>query len=289
MKVAIGLPTTIAGVSGELVLEWARKADNGPFSTLSTIDRIVYPNYEPLIALAAVAGATRRIRLMTGVLLGPLRSAALLAKQAASLDALSNGRLTLGLGVGGRLEDYKATEVEADFHRRGRRLARQLAIMKRAWAGEALSTEIGPVGPPPVQPGGPEILIGGTQPVAIRRVARWGDGYMSGGVPPEGAARNYQVAVDAWKAAGRAGRPRFVGLSYFGLGPNAAQRAGDYLRTYYAFRGPSVEQMANSVPSSPEAIKNVLRQFSDLGADEVVLAPGIPELDQVDRLADLVG
>ena len=108
MQIGIGLPANIPGVQGKLILDWAKKADSGPFSSLGLIDRLVYPNYEPLIAFAAAAGVTQRIRLMTTVLLAPLRNTAILAKQAASLDALSGGRLTLGLAIGGREDDFHA-------------------------------------------------------------------------------------------------------------------------------------------------------------------------------------
>jgi alkanesulfonate monooxygenase SsuD/methylene tetrahydromethanopterin reductase-like flavin-dependent oxidoreductase (luciferase family) len=134
MEIGIGLPATIPGASASELFEWARRADAGPFSNLSIIDRLVYGNYEPLITLAAVVGVTRRIRLMPSVLLAPYRSAAILAKEAASLDALSSGRLTLGLGVGGRENDFRA--AGASFHDRGRRFEEQLATLKRIWSGE---------------------------------------------------------------------------------------------------------------------------------------------------------
>src|SRR5579872_29370 len=111
MKIGIGLPSTIPGVSGTLVRKWARLAEDGPFSSLAVLDRLVYGNYDPLTTLAVVAGETRRIRLMTAVLLAPLRNVSVLAKQTASLDALSDGRLTLGMGVGGREDDYRAASA----------------------------------------------------------------------------------------------------------------------------------------------------------------------------------
>src|SRR5436305_442151 len=172
MQIGIGHPGTIPGVKGQLILEWARKADAGPFSSLGSLDRLVYSNYDALITLAAAAGVTQRIRLMTTVLLATLHNGGVLAKQAASLDALSGGRLTLGLSVGAREDDFRA--APASFHDRGKRFEAQLETMKRAWSGQPLAEDIGPIGPPPLQPGGPELLIGGYSPTAIKRISRWG-------------------------------------------------------------------------------------------------------------------
>jgi len=286
MQIGIGLPATIPGASGELVLEWARMADQGAFSSLGLIDRVVYSNYEPMITFAAAAGATRRIRLMTSVLLAPLRNTAILAKEAASLDALSGGRLTLGLGIGGRADDFEACGV--DMHTRGKRFDEQLETMHRIWAGQPLSPSVGPIGPKPVQPGGPRILIGGFAPEAVRRVARWGAGYIAGGAPPQMAQQGYKVAEEAWKAAARAGKPYFAGGMYFALGPDAAERGGAYIRDYYAFMGPMVDAMAQGLPSTPEAIKDAITAFEDVGMDELLLWPTIAELDQLDRVAELL-
>ena len=148
MDVGIGLPAAIPGVSGASTIEWAQKAEAGPFSSVGLVDRLVYPNFEPLITLAAVAGATQRIRLATTVLLAPLRNPGILAKQAASLDALSGGRLPLGVGVGGREDDYLA--APAQFNTRARRFDEQLETMKRIWAGGPAGENAGPIGPPPV-------------------------------------------------------------------------------------------------------------------------------------------
>src|SRR5918997_5864413 len=135
MDVGIGLPATIAGVRREQLLEWARRADARGFSSLGTIDRIVYDNYEPLIALAAAAAVTERIRLATTILIAPYRfNGVLLAKQAATLAHPSNGRLVFGVAVGGREDDYTASGV--DMLTRGRRFDEMLEEWKRIWAGE---------------------------------------------------------------------------------------------------------------------------------------------------------
>ncbi|HLZ22873.1 MAG TPA: LLM class flavin-dependent oxidoreductase [Ktedonobacterales bacterium] len=286
MRVGIGLPSTIPGTSGSLILDWARHADAGPFSSLGVLDRLVYPNYDSLITLAAAAAVTSRVRLLTSVLLAPLRSPVLLAKQAASIDALSSGRLTLGLGVGSREDDYQAAGV--DIHTRGKRFEEQLDILGRLWSGKPLSDTIGPVGPTPVQSGGPEILLGGSTPAALKRAARWGNGYISSGGAQQ-AVPAFQIVQDAWREAARPGKPRFVSCGYFGLGENARERAGQYIRHYYSFAGPYVGAIVSTMPASPEEIATFIQSFIDAGADEVMLWPCIPELDQVERLAQIVG
>jgi alkanesulfonate monooxygenase SsuD/methylene tetrahydromethanopterin reductase-like flavin-dependent oxidoreductase (luciferase family) len=286
MEIGIGLPATIPGTRGSLVLDWAERADSGPFSSLGILDRVVYPNYEPLVTLAAAAAVTERVRLMSTVLLAPLRGAGVLAKQAATIDAFSGGRLTLGLGVGGREDDFKA--APASFHDRARRFEEQLDLMKRIWSGQPVSDEVGPVGPPPAQAGGPELLIGGYTPTPIRRVGRWADGFISGGVPdPDQVRQMFDLAEESWRAEGREGRPRLVTTLYYALGPNA-DRGGDYIRDYYSYFGAAADDMARSIPSSPEAVKELIQGFGNVGADEVVCWPTVAELDQVDRLADIV-
>jgi alkanesulfonate monooxygenase SsuD/methylene tetrahydromethanopterin reductase-like flavin-dependent oxidoreductase (luciferase family) len=158
MRIALGLPSRVASASRELMLEWVTRADRGPFSSVVVTDRVVSQALEPLSVLAMAAGATQRIRLMTSVVIGPTRETTLFARQAATIDVLSGGRLTLGIGIGIRDNDYLATGF--DFHRRGRRVEEQLPILRRLWTGEPLSNEIGPIGPQS-RARGPELLIGG--------------------------------------------------------------------------------------------------------------------------------
>jgi alkanesulfonate monooxygenase SsuD/methylene tetrahydromethanopterin reductase-like flavin-dependent oxidoreductase (luciferase family) len=285
MRSSVGLPTTIPGRPASLALEWARRAEAGPFVGLSILDRLVFPNYDSLITLAAAAAVTTRLRLMTSVLLAPLHSAVQLAKQAASIDAISGGRLTLGLGVGARPDDFAA--AERDFHTRGRRFDEQLETMHRIWAGQLVSASVGAVGPSPVQPGGPEILIGGRSPEALRRASRWGVGYIAGGAPPQGARQGFEQVQEAWRSAGRPGTPRFVTATYFALGDDAAARGAAYLRTYYG-ANPYSDTVAAAMPATPEALRERIKAFEEVGADELTFWPTIAEIDQLARLADLL-
>ena len=285
MKVGVGLPATIPGVSGERILDWALKVEAGPFSSVGALDRLVFDNYEPLIALAAAAAVTKRVRLMTSVLLAPLRNAGLLAKQAASLDALSGGRLTLGLGIGGRADDFAA--ADAELAGRGRRFEEMLQTMKGIWAGGPAADGAGSVGPPPGRPGGPELLIGGTSHGAVRRAARYADGYISGGgAPPQIVDAIFKKVVEQWREVGRAGEPRLAGLAYFALGPDAKARSDTYLTSYYGFLGDRAKMIADNVIATPEAVRATVRGYEGIGMDELTLSPAVPDLEQIDRLAD---
>src|SRR5437899_7691774 len=137
MKIGLGLPNADKSLAdGRLMVDIAHRADVLGFSTLATIGRVAYPNYEELVALAAAAGATERIGLFTDILLAATREPVLLAKQAATLDQVSGGRFVLGIGVGGRPDDFEVTGF--GLHDRGKRLDAALDLMHRAWRGEPL-------------------------------------------------------------------------------------------------------------------------------------------------------
>jgi alkanesulfonate monooxygenase SsuD/methylene tetrahydromethanopterin reductase-like flavin-dependent oxidoreductase (luciferase family) len=287
MDIGVGLPVSIPGVDGRAIVEWARQGEDRGFASLGTIDRLVYGNHEPLTALAAAAAVTARARLMTAILIAPLRSnAALLAKQAATVDSLSGGRLVLGMAVGGREDDYAASGV--DFHRRGRLLDTQLEEMHHIWAGEPRGVA-GAVGPATRQRGGPPVVLGGQNPAAMARVARWGDGWISGGGGPQFFAAGAKAAQAAWDEAGREGRPRLLALAYFALGPDATERANGYLRDYYAFAPGVVDLIAGGALTSPGAVRAAMDAFAAAGCDELILVPCSPDIAQVDLLAQAVG
>lgn len=216
----------------------------------------------------------------------PPRSTAELAKQAATVDQLTGGRLTLGLGVGWRPTDFELTD--RDFHERGRRFDEQLQDLQRAWAGEALAEGTRPVSPPTVQQPGIPLIIGGVAEASFRRVAQFGSGWTAGGLPPDAVAGMIEKAQSAWEEAGREGRPRIVALAYFSLG-DTLETSRRYVLDYYGLMGDEVAEMiAGSVLRSPEAIKGAVEAFANAGVDELILDPTVPDPDQVDLLTNVV-
>lgn len=279
----IGLPATIPGVEGRQLTEWARRGEAAGFSSLGAIDRIVYPNYEPLVALAAAAAVTERIRLTTAILIVPYRATtAIVAKQAATVHHLSGGRLVLGVAIGARHDDYEAAGVSTEG--RGRRLEEMLAEMRRLWAGEEVGFA-GAVGPP--VDGGPPVVLGGSVDATFRRAAEYGEGWMMGGGTPDMLAEGRQKAESAWQAAGREGRPRIMALAYFSLGEGAEDHAQSYLRHYYAAMGEEMAGMiAGSAATDPGTVRQYLQGFEGAGCDELILFPCSADPGQVDLLAE---
>jgi alkanesulfonate monooxygenase SsuD/methylene tetrahydromethanopterin reductase-like flavin-dependent oxidoreductase (luciferase family) len=280
MQVGVGLPTTLPGAQGQIIIKWACRADEGPFSSLGILDRLVYHSYDPLMTLGIVAGVTHRIKLATTILIGPLHNNALLAKTTASLDTLSGGRLVLGLAVGARKEDYEVAGVE--YRNRGKRLTEQLSQLRSLW-------EDNHIGPKTIHSKGPDLLVGGLSDQGYARMVRYTDGYVHGGGTPRAFARAADKAFAAWSDAGRPGKPQLWAQGYFALGDDAVNQAGyHYLRDYYAFTGPFAQRIAAGLLTSPQAIAQFIRAYQDAGCSELVLFPTVPDLAQLDRLAEIL-
>lgn len=287
MEIGIGLPNAVPGTTGQDLLNWARAAEEAGFSTLGTIDRIVYPNYEPLTALAGAAAVTDRIRLATTVMLGPLReNAALVAKQALSLDALAGGgRVVLGIGLGGREDDYAVSDVS--MHARGAWQDQALAQIRRIWGGDG--SDGAKIGPRPVG-SGPSLIVGGAVDASFERAGRWGDGWVMGGGTPDQFAGAIEKLAAAWTKHGREGQPRKLSLAYFSLGPDAERNAESYLRDYYAFLGEEMSGMiAGSAAKDPDTVKGYAAAFEAAGCDELIIFPTSRDPAQVQLLASALG
>jgi alkanesulfonate monooxygenase SsuD/methylene tetrahydromethanopterin reductase-like flavin-dependent oxidoreductase (luciferase family) len=283
VKVGIGLPIAIPGVAPEQVLEWARRAEQAGFSTLGTLDRLVYPNYEPLVALGAVAAVTERIGLTTAVLLLPNRqNAAVVAKQAATLQRLSHGRFALGVGLGSREDDYTASGVP--MKGRAGRFDEMLARIRRLLDGEEVGYA-GGVGPD-VSDDPPPLIIGGRVDAAFRRAALYGNGWIMGAAPPEVFPPMVEKLMAAWREQDRDGEPLKLVIQYFALGADPEGDARASIGHYYASAGDYAEQVVAATAKGPDQVRERIRQFGDAGADELILFPASPDPDEVDRLAE---
>lgn len=277
MDIGIGLPAGVPGATPAQIVGWARRAEERGFASLACVDRIQYDTYDPLVALSAAAAVTETIGLVTSILIAPLRETTTLAKQIASLDALSAGRLTLGVAIGARGSDYDANE----FGRRGRgeRLGDQLDHLGDL-LDEATITPSAAVRPRP------RLLAGGASGPALSRMARATDGYIHGGGPARSFARARQQALAAWTDAGRPGRPQTWAMAYFALDEGAGAAGREYLLDYYAFAAPYTQRLADELLTTPLALREYVTSYADAGCDHLVLFPGTTDPDQVDRLAD---
>jgi alkanesulfonate monooxygenase SsuD/methylene tetrahydromethanopterin reductase-like flavin-dependent oxidoreductase (luciferase family) len=279
MNVSIGLPNAVPGVDRAGIVEWARRVEDAGLYSLGTLDRMAYPNYESLISLAAAAAVTERIRLVTDILLAPLRTnTALFAKQAATVDSLSGGRLVLGLAPGAREDDYEVSGV--DFSERGKIFERQLAELPKLWSGNQ-------VGPPTASGDRPTMLIGGYGEIALKRAARHADGWTQGGSTPDAFKEMAGKLAEEWKAAGRDGSPYTMALFYFSLGKDAEKHAREDLGHYYAYLGEeTADQIVASAATDADALKSYLGAFEEAGANEVICFPANSDPGQVELLAE---
>lgn len=274
MRVGVGLPATVPGADARLVVEWARRADSGPFASLGVLDRVLYDNYEPLTALAAAAAVTERIALAATVVIAPLRGAAVLAKQAASVQALSGGRLVLGVGLGARQDDYDLAGVP--YRTRGKQLTEVLAQLGELWDDRRF-------GPHASHP--PTLLVGGGGGLAAMRTARFAEGYVHNGGPPRAFSRAANEALAAWEDAGRPGGPQLWGMAYYTL-CGQEDRGMDYLRDYYAFTGPFADKIAAGLLTTREALSEFCDGYREAGCTHLILFPSVADLRELDALAD---
>jgi alkanesulfonate monooxygenase SsuD/methylene tetrahydromethanopterin reductase-like flavin-dependent oxidoreductase (luciferase family) len=281
MQIGIGLPNQVRDVSATTIPPWAAQAEIAGFSTLATIGRYAYPGVSDTVALAAAAGATTTISLLSSVLLAPTWPGALLAKEIASIDGVSGGRLTLGVGAGGSRDEF--TAAGHGFGDRGARFDSDLETYREIWAGKTVGT-----GPYPAVPSGARqvpLLFGGYAARALDRMARWGEGYIGAALPPAMTAPSFEAAKRAWREADRDGDPRLVVLAYFALGDTEAGRAN--VQDFYRL---APKDMGDSVvlATTRARIRQVIDEYTDLGLDEVIFVPATDDLDDVTRLADIV-
>jgi alkanesulfonate monooxygenase SsuD/methylene tetrahydromethanopterin reductase-like flavin-dependent oxidoreductase (luciferase family) len=282
MKIGIGLPNQVRDVRPTVIPAWAARAEQAGFSTLGTVGRIAYPGVMDTVTLAAAAGATNSIGLISNVLLATVWPATLLAKELAGIDGVSGGRLTAGIGIGLRPDDFVVDGRGPKGL--GNRIDRDLETYRAVWTGQP----VGGGDNPGVPAGSREVpmLFGGSAPASFARMARWGQGYVAGSLPPGWVAGQFEQARTAWRDAGRPGEPRLVAIAYFALGDADQGRAN--VHDYYSVMGEFADQVAAGLSGTPDAVRATMAGFADLGADELIFNPGTDDIDEIERLADVV-
>lgn len=278
MQVGVGLPTGLPGMNADLVVRWAQQADAGPFASLGVVDRVVYDSLDPIVGLSAAAAVTQRIQLVTSILISPLRETSTLAKQLMSLDALAPGRLTIGAAIGARGDDYEVSDFAKTS--RGRRLTEQLAQLRTVGGEDSIRA--------PGHEGPLRLLVGGTSGPAYARMARLSDGWIHNGSPPRIFQRQLDDARAAWADAGRPGEPEVWSMAYYALG-DAEERGRDYMLDYYAFTGAFAQRLAEGLLTTPLQIREYLQAYADAGCGHLILFPTVPELEQLELLAEVIG
>ncbi|WP_024805291.1 LLM class flavin-dependent oxidoreductase [Nocardia sp. BMG51109] len=282
MRIGIGLPNQVRNLTPSIIPRWAARAEEAGFSTLATTGRYAYPGVSDTVALAAAAGATTTIGLLSAVLLAPAWPSALLAKEIAGIDGISGGRLTLGIGVGSREDEF--TVPGLGLAGRGTRLESDLETYRDVWDGNPVGN-----GPNPAVPSGTRqvpLLFGGYSAPTLDRMVRWGEGYLGGSLPPAMTAPSFDAAKRAWQQADRQGSPKLVVLAYFALGDTETGQAN--IHDFYRL-APATIVGNVLLCSTTTMIEQVIADYTDLGIDEIIFVPATDDLDEVTRLADIVG
>ncbi len=292
MELSMTLPTMLDPTRAQ-TLAWCRAVDEGPWASLAVPERVTFPSHSWVVQLGAAAALTERVRLWTTIIVLPSHDAVETAKHLASVDVLSEGRVTAGIGVGGREHDYRA--IGGDFTNRWARMDDQVATMRRIWSGEPPFEGADPVGPRPRQPHGPPLIAGVMGAKALARAARWADGVDDAstifGVDLATTAAAFERVRAAWRDAGRAETPHLSASLWYALGDGAVDRlqgyAYDYLRI---FGDDAARAMAKSTQVADAAsLRAAVDACREAGCDELFLVPTTSDVTELDRTRDALG
>jgi alkanesulfonate monooxygenase SsuD/methylene tetrahydromethanopterin reductase-like flavin-dependent oxidoreductase (luciferase family) len=293
MNISMGLPSFLAHGRDE-ELSWYRKIDEGPWHGLATSDLIANPHSWALsVQLAAAAAMTERVRLWTAITALPMRNAVLFAKELATVDILSGGRLTLGVGIGSQDEDYLA--VGSDLAQRRQRMDEQIAVMRKVWAQEPPPGGHYPVGPKPLQSGGIPLVAGVMGPKSIARAARWATGVMDGGnsvsFSAEGLNSQRELVAQIWKESGRKENPHFSTSVFFALGADPKEQLAKCIFSISQSYGEEAARMAaeTSTNYGAKGLREIVDSARSMGLDEIILMPSTTDPDEIDRARDVLG
>lgn len=285
MKIGIGLPNQIRDVNPALIPQWASRAEHAGFCSLATIGRTAYPGAMDTVALAAAAAVTSKIGLTSTVILATVWPPVLLAKELASIDAMSGGRLTLGLGIGGnRTDDFVVDGRPAK--NLGTRIESDLQVYRSVWKGQ----RVGGGGNPAVPAATRSIpmMFGGMVPATFKRMAKWGRGYIAASLPPAAIEPFFDAARKAWKDEGRDGSPTLVAIAWYVFAD--VDKGRNNVRDYYLAIG---SEQADTIVDGAlhvcsEGVRHAVSSFAAIGADQLIFHQAYADLSEIDKLAEAV-
>ncbi len=289
MTVGVALPQMAVGLDRDRLVAWCRGIDEGPFSSVSAGERITFHNLDGFTLCSAAAALTARVRILVNVVVLPWHAPAMVAKELASLDVVSGGRVEVAVGVGGRQQDYAA--LGSSFAGRHGRLDAAVDELRRLWSGGAAADgEV--VGPSPVQAGGPPILASAMGPKSLARAARWADG-VSGFTllgDADESGRLFRATEAAWTEAGRAEKPRLVTGSFVALGADAQRTLHDFAEAYLRVFSPDLAlSLAAAMPlHDASRLVDLLDAVEAEGADEFIVVPASSDPRMLDEIAEAV-
>ena len=291
MKIGICLPYMKEGLSREDLLAWFKRVDGGNYHSISCGERVHGPTLDMRVILAAAAAVTTKVEITPTLYVLPMHSATRVAKEVASLDILSGGRVKqIAVGYGGREKDYEA--VGARFKGRYGRMDRQVEQMRQVWSQQEIIPGGGPIGPALLNGQGPKILAGAIGPTSIERCAQWADGFYawSGNGEALEWSRTFKQVDAAWERANRTGTPYRLGGFWYTLAPEGQQKLYDYVYNYLAIAGHEIAKaMAESVSrSTPDTVEEALDNAERAGCEELFLVPATAELCEIDRLSEIL-
>ena len=289
MEVGLAIPQMARGLDRSRVLGWCHAADNGPFSSISAGERITFRNLEGITLCAAAAIATERVRVMTNVIVLPWHQSSLIAKELATIDVMSGGRLDVAVGVGGRWQDYAA--LASPFDNRHQRLDDAVAEVRRLWAGGA-AADGESVGPEPVQQGGPRFYGSAMGPKSMARVAKWAHGVSGFTLMADvsEAKRQFVAAESAWASAGRTDKPRHMTGTFVSLGKDAREVLRQFAYEYLEVFSPDfAKQLSESMRIHDKAsLRDLLVEMKEIGCDEFVVVPATSDPGMANEVAEVV-
>ena len=292
MQIGMSIPSTVPGVDVDTLRQWITTIDDGPFSRLSTGERIASQFLDLQCVLAAAAVLTRRVPIQSLIAVTPYHEEVLVAKQAATIDVLSGGRFTLGVGVGVREYDYALMHKSEFFKKRVSRLDQQVKTIRQIWSGEFEFPGAPKIGPVPVQPGGPQIFSSSLGPNSMARATLWADGLAGFNLTGDMTElkRIHDRFLALWSERGRTGKPWMQVALWFSLGANAETQLKEFAKEYMQIFGPEYAEATSSQCwlNSADNIREAISQLEAIGYDEIILTPTTGDLAQLEHACELV-